>query len=70
MEIEKVNNKTLHSLCSILLGAYLDYSLKPMSQKYHFLFIAILCAKMSCVTWAFTLYSIDNKGILMREILF
>jgi hypothetical protein len=32
MEIEKVNNKTLHSFCYILLGAYLGYSLKPMSQ--------------------------------------
>jgi len=48
------------------LRAYLGWALKPMSQNYRLseyifnLFIAILYAKMSCVTWALHLFSPDQ----------
>ncbi len=32
--------------------AYLDWSLKSMSQILQYIFNAIVCAKISCVTWA------------------
>jgi len=44
--------KTQNTLSCVLLRAYLGYSLKSMSQKYQYLFIAIMWAKMSRVTWA------------------
>jgi len=51
--------KTQHTLCYVLLRAYLGYSLKPMSKNYQYLFYCNIVRKnISC-----------DMGLKVREMM-
>jgi len=55
-----------HKVCCVFIITYLCWALKSMSEILQYLFIAILCAKMSRVTWALNCASFFNKKYKRR----